>query len=106
MSWDVLSADSDLTSLGGPAPPNTKPAALRRFLPWTAGNQVSERNEREMMLRRGWAICADGRGHSQFCSSSETKKTSFEDSVSLRTSWLTWGCLPNLSVPGLLHLQI
>ena len=59
----MLWADSDLTSLGGPASPDTNPAALRVFLLWAAGDRVSRSlKDQEMMLRRSWDICVDGRG--------------------------------------------
>ena len=81
----MLWADSDLTSLGGPASPDTNPAALRMFLLWAAGDRVSwSLKDQDTMLRRSWDICADGQGQGQFCSSSETKKASFEGSVSRR----------------------
>ena len=44
----MLSADRVISCRSGsPAPPDTDPAALRRFLPWTTGIRVSERTERD-----------------------------------------------------------
>lgn len=82
----MLSADRVISRpSGGLASPDTNPAALWMFLLWAAGDRVSRSlKDQETMLRRGWDICADGQWQGQFCSSSETKMASFEDSVSRR----------------------